>query len=81
MSMGGPLEDAVSKTADRIVDALLPRLTPLVEKAALASEPMIRTVLREEVVPQVGTWLVVGMAAVAAVSAAIGVAMAKRASR
>lgn len=81
MSMGGPLEDAVSGVSDKIVAALLPKLTPIVEQAAQASEPMIRTVLQEDVVPQVGTWVVVGMAAVAAVSAFVGVTMAKRASR
>jgi len=79
--MGGPLEDAVSGVSDKIVAALLPKLTPIVQNAAMAAEPTIRTVVREEVVPQLGTWLVVGLAAVAAVSAGIGVAMAKRASR
>lgn len=64
--------------ADKIVNAMLPSLTPIVQKASEAAEPTIRTVIREEVMPKVGMYSVVGLAAVAAVAALIGIAVSRK---
>lgn len=79
--MDGALEDAVGGVSDKIVAALLPKLEPIVQKAALASEPTIKSVLEETVIPQVGLWTVVGLAVAAGIGALTGTYMAKRGSR
>lgn len=76
--MGGPFEDAIGATTDKIVAALLPKLTPIVADAAKAAEPTIRTVVREEVIPQAGTWLIVGLGVAAIIGGVVGVTMSRR---
>jgi hypothetical protein len=79
--MGSALEDAVSGVSDKIVAALLPKLEPIVANAALAAEPTIKTVMEETVIPQVGTWTVVGLGVAAAIGALVGTWVAKRGAR
>jgi hypothetical protein len=76
--VAGPFDEAIAGTTDRIVAALLPKLVPIVEKAAQAAEPTIRTVVREEVIPQAGTWLVVGLGVAAVIGGVVGVMMSRR---
>jgi hypothetical protein len=72
------LEATVSNIADRIVDAVLPRLTPIVQQAAEAAEPTIRTVVKEEVVPQMAIYGLGGIALVGLIGAAVGSWFASR---
>lgn len=74
----GSLELAAKSIADRIVNAMLPSLTPIVKKAAEASEPTIRTVIREEVMPKVGLYTVLGLGVVALVSTVIALSVYKK---
>lgn len=76
--MASPFDDAIGATTDRIVAALLPKLTPIVAESAKAAEPTIRTVVREEVIPQAGTWLVVGLGVAAVIGGVVGVVMSRR---
>jgi hypothetical protein len=76
--VAGPFDDAIAGTTDRIVAALLPKLMPIVKQAAEAAEPTIRTVVREEVIPQAGVWAVAGLAAAAAVGAIVGYLVSRR---
>jgi len=67
-----PLEAIVGRAADRIFNALLPKMKEIVAQASQAAEPTIRTVIREEVLPKFGLAAVLGLAAMGAISAAIG---------
>ena len=74
---------AVRGVADKIVAAILPRLTPIVKAAAEAAEPTIRTALREEVVPKMAAYGAGSIIAVGIFAAVIGslVATAKTKKR
>lgn len=58
--------------------AMLPKLQEIVAKSAEASEPMIRRVVVEDVLPKFGTALVISLVAGAAVAASIGAYFATR---
>jgi len=60
------------------MNAMLPQLKELVAKSAEASEPMIRRIVVEDVLPKFGTALVISLVAGAAVAAGIGAWFATR---
>lgn len=63
-------DSAIAKlVADQLVPALTPALKDIVAKAAEAAEPTIRTVVREEVMPKAGLYLLLGFAAAGLVGA------------
>jgi len=62
----------------QITAALLPKLKESAVAAAEAAEPMIRRVVVEEVLPKFGFATVLGLAAGAAIAAAIGAHYATR---
>lgn len=68
----------VGALTKKVLDGMVPELKATVLKASEAAEPTIRKVVREDVVPAVGAYVIAGMAAVAVVSSLIGGAMARR---
>lgn len=75
------LESVVKVVIDKTFEAALPKLMEITAQAAVASEPMIRVVVREEVMPKLTLGLVAGMIGVAGVSALIGSLLARGGSR
>lgn len=55
-----------------VTAALLPQLKDIVAKSAEASEPMIRRIVVEDVLPKFGTAVVLGMLVGAISAAAVG---------
>ena len=56
-----PLTDLGKDVANDIIVYLQPKLMEIVKDASKTAEPMIRTVVREEVLPKVGLFTVSGM--------------------
>jgi len=73
--VGDAMTDALLAPA---MNAMLPQLKELVAKSAEASEPMIRRIVVEDVLPKFGTALVISLVAGAAVAAGIGAWFATR---
>lgn len=73
--VGDAMTDALLAPA---MTAMLPKLQEIVAKSAEASEPMIRRVVVEDVLPKFGTALVISLVAGAAVAASIGAYFATR---
>lgn len=67
--VGDAVTDALMAPA---MNAMLPKLQELVAKSAEASEPMIRRIVVEDVLPKFGTAVVLGLAGGAVLAAAIG---------
>lgn len=55
-----------------VMNAILPQLRDIVAKSAEASEPMIRRIVVEDVLPKFGMAVILGIAVGAVASAAIG---------
>lgn len=72
-----PLSAAVAPMTDKIVAALMPRMTEIVQRASEAAEPTVKKVAVEYVLPA----LLISMVAGAAVAAAIGSHFASRGVR
>jgi len=62
----------LGQVTDALTEALLPKLKDLVTQAAEGAEPAIKRVVNEEVMPKLGLIAVLGIAAGAAVAAAVG---------
>lgn len=71
------LEPVVKAVVDKVFEASLPKLSEIVAQSAVAAEPTIRVVVREEVMPKLTLGLVAGMIGVAGVSALIGSLLAR----
>lgn len=71
------IEPVVKAVVDKVFEASLPKLTEIVAQSAVAAEPTIRTVVREEVMPKATLAIVAGMIGVAGVSALIGSLLAR----
>jgi class 3 adenylate cyclase len=74
----GQGDDFFANLTAKIGEKMLPLVKDAVAKASTSAEPMIRRVIKEDVVPKVGLYIVIGLAGLAAVSAAIGSYMATR---
>lgn len=74
----GGIDSVVSGIADQIVTALMPRMKEVVAQASEAAEPTIRKVINEDVLPKFGFATVLGLAAGAAIAAAVGSYFATR---
>lgn len=72
------LTGSASQVADRIYEALLPKLKDIVSEAATAAEPTLRTVANEEVVPKVSAALGISVVVSGVLSGLIGAAFASR---
>jgi hypothetical protein len=70
--------DIVGPVVEKLMDALTPRLMGVVAKASEAAEPMIRTVVREELAPKVGMWAGFALLAAGLFSGIIGAYFASR---
>jgi hypothetical protein len=68
----------VTPLVAKVTDALMPKMKEIVAEASMAAEPTIRTVIREDVMPKVGMYAVLGLAAAAAVGAFVGALVARR---
>lgn len=75
-----PIASALSPIADQIVSALMPKMKELVANASQSAKPVIEQVMTETVLPKFGLAVVLGLAAGAAVAAAIGSHFAMRGS-
>ena len=75
------LTAAIMPIADKITAALLPKMKEIVASASEAAEPTIRKVVTEDVLPKFGLAVILGLAAGAAVAAAIGSHFATRGAR
>ena len=75
LGQGGALYDSLAK---EIVKVIEPSVMSIVKKSAVAAEPTIRTVIREEVMPKVGMYAVLGIVLVGVSAAFIGSYMATR---
>jgi|FLYN01.1.fsa_nt_gi ABC-type iron transport system FetAB permease component len=71
-------EAILAPIADRLYRELEPKVKDIVSRASQAAEPTIRAVIREEVIPKVALFSVVGMIAMGAVASAIGSYFATR---
>ncbi len=72
------MDSLVGPITDGILARILPQMKQLVANAAEGAEPVVRKVVVEEVLPKFGTVAVIGLAAGAAVAAAIGAYFASR---
>ncbi len=72
LGQGDPFAAVVQPVADRIFNALLPRMKDIVARASEAAEPTIRKVIKEEVVPAIGLITILGLVAGAVAASAIG---------
>ena len=77
----GQLTELGKELANDIVISLQPKLMEIVKDASKTAEPMIRTVVREEVLPKVGLFTVSGMLMVGITAAFIGIWMSKMGQR
>lgn len=78
LGQADPFAAVVTPVADRIFNALLPRMKEVVAKASEAAEPTIRKVIKEEVLPKFGLAVVLGLVGGAVAAAAIGSYFATR---
>lgn len=76
--LGQGIDSVVGGIADKIVASLMPRMKEVVAQASEAAEPTIRKVIQEDVLPKFGIAVVLGLAAGAAMAAAIGSYFATR---
>lgn len=76
-----PLTDLGKDVAQDIIVYLQPKLMEIVKDASKTAEPMVRTVVREEVLPKVGLFTVSGMVMVGITAAFIGIWFSQRGSR
>ena len=74
----GQFEGMATEIANKIVVAFTPQLQELTAKAAEAAQPVISRVVREDVIPGVGPYIIVGMIGLGAIAAVIGAAMARK---
>ena len=72
-SSGGVYDAIVGPVADRIYQALLPKVKELAAEASVAAQPTVSKIVREDVMP----WAFAGMLGIGAVAALIGAAMAR----
>lgn len=72
------IDTAVSAMTKRAMDAMMPHIKQAIAEGAKAAEPTIRKVVVEDVLPKFGLAVVLGIAAGAAISAAIGSHFATR---
>ncbi len=80
--MIGQLEEEIARRITPIIVRALekasPTITAAAARAASAAEPTMRKVIREEVMPKLLTYGIIGFLAVGALAAIIGAAMARR---
>lgn len=76
-----PLDSTITAMTQRAVDAMMPAIKDAIAKGASAAEPTIRKVVVQDVLPKFGLAVVLGIAAGAAISAAIGSHFATRGYR
>lgn len=72
------IDETVSVLTQRAMNAMMPAIKDAIAKGAEAAEPTIRKVVVQDVLPKFGLAVVLGIAAGAAISAAIGSHFATR---
>jgi hypothetical protein len=75
---GAQMGDIASDVAQKIVIAITPQLKELTASAAEAAKPVISQIVREDVVPGVAPYIVIGFIGLGAVAAVIGALMARK---
>lgn len=75
------LTGSASQIADRVFDALLPKLEGIVAQAAQAAEPTLRTVANEEIVPKLSIALGSSVIVAGIIAGFIGSFFASRSRR